>query len=236
MEDIRPILYSTPMVQSVLSGTKTQTRRIIKSRHESGMFGVETAKFEPDFAGYYHNRIVQEIDEDERSTGRTIFCPYGDIGTVLWVRETFCPIMPAMMSGDEIPDWHYYIYKATNELPLEYKWRPSIFMPKEACRIFLKVTDVRIERLQDISKIDCIAEGITQVDNSPMLYNNYLFNNKLAAWDGYGSITKTYGFSNPKDSYRSLWEKINGADSWANNNFVWVVSFERCNKPENFLN
>jgi hypothetical protein len=99
-------------------------------------------------------------------------------------------------------------------------------MPKEAARIWLQITDVKAERLQDISEEDAIAEGICCVDDSPVLYENYLFNKKKAMWPGFGNITKTYGFTNPYHSFRSLIEKINGAQSWDANPWVWAIKYK----------
>lgn len=105
-------------------------------------------------------------------------------------------------------------------------FKPSILMPKEAARIWLEVEEIRVERLQNISEEDAIAEGISQVDTTPALYNNYLNGLKTAMWPGYGSLTKTIGFTNPVDSFRSLFEKINGPVSWLRNPWIWVVKYK----------
>lgn len=157
-------------------------------------------------------------------------CPYGQPDDVLWVRENFA-VAGARTRYIADYDWT----DEEKRLGETAKWKPSIYMPKDACRIFLKVVSVRVERLQDISEADAKAEGICIVDNEPVLYNNYLHNTKNAMWPGYGSISKTYGFTNPKDSFHSLWESINGIESWAINPWVWVVEFEKIEKPENFL-
>lgn len=200
---IRPILFSTLMVQAILEGRKSMTRRIIKS--PTGLFGIGMAKYEPNANFYYHNREVIALDENECSV-KNILCPYGQSGDILWVRESF-----RYFGYDSSK---MVIYKAghnTINFEADHKesWKPSIHMPKAAARIFLKITDIRVERLQDMSREDCKKEGV-------LLGND---NGKFAGWH---------------DVFRDLWEKINGPDSWVSNPWVWVISFERCEKPENF--
>jgi hypothetical protein len=106
------------------------------------------------------------------------------------------------------------------------KWKPSIFMPKKKCRIFLEITDVRVERLQDISEEDAIAEGIKKTwindDIKQCRFKNYIN-------DGKGS-------KSPIDSFNSLWVSINGKDSWKANPWVWVYEFKVVEKPKDFPN
>jgi hypothetical protein len=100
------------------------------------------------------------------------------------------------------------------------KWKPSLFMPKAACRLWLKVTNVRVERLKDISEEDAIAEGVFDAfrgeDIAGNAYKNYL--DKKGGWDSVAD--------NAIHSYMTLWEKLNGLDSWDLNPFVWVYDFE----------
>jgi hypothetical protein len=119
-------------------------------------------------------------------------CPYGKPGDLLWVRETW---------GIEKRKEKRIVFKARmNDYPIQDdRWRPSIHMPKDAARIWLKLTEVRVERLQDITEKDAIAEGIE--DESPYFYN-------------------------PKYSFISLWESINGEGSFYQNPWVWVLTFE----------
>jgi len=191
---MKPILFSTPMVQAILDGRKTQTRRIIKGTAKEW---IETAT-NPDWmkTAYELSRIRN--------------------GDILWVRETFAEQHPAMTPGDDIPDWVNYIYKADNPEPdwRNGKWKPSIFMPREAARIFLEVTNVRAERLHDLDDNDAINEGIGAVKSGYEyhdIYQDYL-NDKNSL--------------NPIPSYKSLWEKINGKGSWDLNPWVWVYKFK----------
>jgi hypothetical protein len=137
-------------------------------------------------------------------------CPYGKIGDVLWVRETWFK-----MDGQ-------FIYKADVKYPKSLKWKPSIFMPREACRLRIEITDIRVERLHDISQEDAIKEGIECIEKAPVgdgnLYRYYLGRNI----DGV-----RFGVLNPIESFKSLWQSIN--DNWDKNPFVWVIEFKKIN-------
>ena len=144
---MKPILFSGEMVRAILDGRKTQTRRVIKPQPSAGV-----------------RRSVFVLSGLEDGHGRELRCPYGRPGDTLWVRETF-GVITQPLTGEKSA-----IYKATHkpEFPNEQlgfdgsKWRPSIFMPKWASRITLKVTAVRVERVQEISNDDAHAEGISK--------------------------------------------------------------------------
>ena len=204
----RPILFSAPMVRALLDGSKTQTRRVCKPA-ASLSFVVEVP--DPMERGQVYN-CSHFGDED----GAVQFAsPYGGIGDRLWVRETFAHIyrdnaVPAERRADDV------VYKAdgfTPDASVYGPWKPSIHMPRWASRIDLKVTCVRVERLQDISAADAIAEGLT-----PQV-------NDAGAW-GLADGSHYHG-NDPRLSYRSLWEAINGGGSWDANPFVWAVEFRR---------
>lgn len=142
-----PILFNTEMVRAILDGRKTCTRRIVK--HD-----VEVILNSP----YYkkHPEVA-----DKQIISKLCMPPYQP-GDILYVRETWCKY-----DNDHIIDGRKYAYKADASPISEearkkfgYRWRPSIHMPKEAARIWLKVTDVRVERLQDMDKMDAVKEGI----------------------------------------------------------------------------
>lgn len=185
----RPILFSTPMVQAILEGRKTQTRRVIKPQ--------------PVSIDFYEDRNVWYPEVSK--------CPY-NVGDVLWVRETFTEVQGIK-----------FLYKANSEHQA-MKWKPSIFMPKEACRIFLKVKLIRVERLQDISEEDAIAEGV-------VLISNLHGRNNYKRYD----MKDKFGTFNPIYSFLTLWEFINGRASWTSNPFVFVYEFEQIEKPLDFL-
>ena len=164
----RPILFSAPMVRAILAGTKMQTRRVVKPQPTEG--GLEWATAcGGDFAAWQDPLLLlDEHSEDGGPCQRQ--CPYGQPGDRLWVRESFCPIYPQ--------DPHYnsgrpieYDYRATYKhgdrlgdlIGAKKKWKPSIHMPRAASRITLEVTDVRVERLGDVSESDARAEGVQSV-------------------------------------------------------------------------
>ena len=212
--NIKPILFSTEMVQAILEGRKTQTRRIIKPQPKEGII---TTAF--DFKkGFYASKIKIEENPDRFEITK-LFKPKYQTGDILWVRESFAK-PPIYAFGVK------YIYKAGFNESI-CGWKPSIHMPKEAARIFLEVTNVRVERLKDISEEDAIAEGI---DKKGDLYFNY-FESKLL---GKG-LPKEYFYKEiSKVSFMSLWSKINGIDSWKANPWVWVYEFKVVEKPKDF--
>jgi hypothetical protein len=202
-----PILFSTPMVQAILENRKTQTRRAVKGR---ALEWLELGMFTPEFVA---------LDDNE-------LCPYGKVGDVLWVRETWAYLD---FLGPEEAD---YVYKASDngkewESNSEgFKWKPSIHMPRTACRLFLKIKSVRVERLQDITNDDAFSEGIEwkikfpEEDPNAKYYKDYGFNDRFAA----GTHFKA------KDSFKTLWQSINGPESWQANPWVWVIEFEKTEK------
>ena len=207
----RPILFSAPMVRAILSGSKSQTRRVVKPQPTEG--GLEWATAcGGDFAAWQDPLLLlDEHSEDGGPCQRK--CPYGRIGEKLWVRETWMDLLGTGIER-KTGDHGRYAYAADTP-PGSYgddqrkayglKWRPSIHMPRAASRITLEVTGVRVERLQDISEADALEEGITYND----LPNNGLDPRRARTW------------------YHRLWESINGPGSWEANPWVWVVEFKR---------
>lgn len=222
----RPILFSTDMVKAILEGRKTQTRRIIKPRNESGLFQVGIDKQTGKVVTIWACDGNEQWEYD-------MSCPYGDIGNTLWVRETWSlnPFFNETEVHDNedhdiISNDEPYLYKAKDK-PFEgHKWRPSIFMPRKAARIFLEVTGIRVERLQEINEEDAKAEGI-QADFweevKSTVYRDYMTDTK-----GYGNPEVDYPVTSfPIDSFKSLWQSINGEESWEENPFVWVIEFKK---------
>jgi hypothetical protein len=173
------------MVRAILEGRKTVTRRVCK----------------PPYGGHPGLRLP----------GR---CPYGARGDRLWVRETFCPVDDREHGG---PEWIDYRatprYSAAHPAgwendpgdPQALKWKPSIFMPRSACRIVLEIEDVRAERLHEITHDDARAEGIDV-----------------------GIVAAGDGWPNPTVAFARLWDSINGKRyPWASNPWVWRVQFRR---------
>lgn len=213
----RPILFSGPMVRALLSGTKTQTRRVVKPRHDRDI-GCELAP----------NELAGEVN-----SGSYRNAPWAP-GDRLWVRETFAGPLVSMEHWEavnhpsEIEKPEFCEYAADGGPAPEYmdaddnlrrRWTPSIHMPRWASRITLEVTGVRVERLQDISAADAIAEGIERLED--------FFG--CPCWKAYGEPEGSDLVlpDDPIGSYRSLWESINGLESWEGNPRVWVVEFRR---------
>ncbi|WP_288496955.1 hypothetical protein [uncultured Acinetobacter sp.] len=215
----RPILFNTTMVQAILEGSKTQTRRIVKSR-----IVIEQAEFElGNRPAVLHSEpsLQHYVDND---------CPYGQVGDFLWVRETF-----RLFDSDECPhsdfpcgcpSWGTPLYRASHDCFDGEKWTPSIHMPRSASRILLEIIHVRIERLNDISSEDAKAEGVEQFivqDNVPD-GDSWVRADRLM-WKGYKNKERAYR-ETAIESFKSLWQEINGSDSWAANPWVWVVEFK----------
>lgn len=201
----KPILFNTDMVQAIIKWRKTQTRRIVKGM---ALNCLEHDMYSPEF--------VASSDLD--------LCDFGKVGDILWVRETFQKHCTEMETTSDWAPISYketgqYVYKADGYmLPKDSlsfsKWRPNIHMPKDACRIFLKVKSVRVERLQDISEEDAIAEGIEAQPKDNRFYKNYI------------RIDLKWCDSSVR-SFETLWQSINGEQSWKDNPWVWVIEFER---------
>lgn len=199
----RPILFSTPMVKAIMTGAKTQTRRTIK---EAIVPGWEFVKLiESPASVVLRHKITRRI--------KTIDCPYGVPGDIIWVRETIAKCSDGT-----------FLYKANGCKPIPpNKWKPSIHMPKDAVRIWLRVVRVRTERLQDITSEDALYEGV--------YYHPRLDKLKDYCAVEYASVDIKHPFDDPADSFRSLWWSINGQASWNSNPWVWVVEFEKIEKP-----
>ncbi len=204
-----PILFSTLMVQALLAGRKTMTRRVIKPEGKNVAFDIS---MHTDGS----NKWPRNIDADERFIS-FIKCPFGKVGDVLWVRETFT-----------IQDKIYKFLADNLDWLGIVKWKPSIFMPKEACRLFLEITNIKVERLQDITSEDALSEGIEVGETVKCP----LSGNKLHTYKNY--VTQEFKWSSPIISFMTLWKKINGADSWNKNPWVWVIEFKQIEKPDNF--
>jgi hypothetical protein len=207
-----PILMSAPMVRSILDDRKTQTRRIVKPQPEVNEHGNLCGEWlKKPLDGLLLPKL-QDI---------VIHCPHGKIGDRLWVRENWRTsealdgVPPrCLASGTGI---HYEADESSNLISGKKminpgRLRPSIFMPRSASRITLEITNIRVERLQDISREDAIAEGVRTIED--------------AIKDGYAWC------DGPRRGYMIQWDIINGSGSWNLNPFVWVIEFRRMHTHE----
>ena len=195
---IKPILFNTEMVRAILDGRKTCTRRICKDANECTVPDMEF--YNADKRTYaVHNFADKEQMEQLSTAERT--CPICT-GDILYVRETW----------KEAPKGYYYYEDwQKDDIADVTKWKPSIHMPKEAARIWLKVTNVRLERLQEITEVQAQAEGCNS-----------------------GLLT---GACTARGQFEDLWNStVKKSDidryGWDANSYVWVIEFERCEKPK----
>lgn len=212
----RPILFKPDMVTAILEGRKTMTRRIVKPLAGAG-WRPETANGDTlrlgmitsphpkkDKFGLFMRREIHpgsgKYEHD------LVPCPYGAPGDVLWCREAFRNSRVDGLPGDAV---YQADHPGLKSPPRSYgrSWMPSIHMPRWASRLTLEITDVRVERLQDISEDDARAEGARL---------------ELAEVD---SVRLGAGASH-RSGFQNLWKSINGEESWTANPWVWVVEFQ----------
>ncbi len=205
--EMKPILFNTEMVRAILDGRKTVTRRVVPERLLDKYYDYDD----------WCNSVMPRDVPCTRTYERDFFmdrAPYQP-GNILYVRETWRPLNPKhpITEGHNVEYAEQWSpkYFENSKLPTccnAGKWRPSIHMPKEAARIFLRVTNVRVERLCSITDDSCFEEGI-----------------------------KNLPFSFPRLEFKELWDgtipkKNLDRYGWAANPWVWVYEFERCEKPE----
>ena len=198
---IKPILFNTEMVRAILAGRKTVTRRLPSKRIEDKWYEYD----EYVSAVMPHDVDIPCVRCNEKAFYEQ-YPPY-QIGDILYVRETWCRGTDIWNCERTSPEY-FYKEEFRDASAKDIKWRPSIHMPKEAARIWLKVTDVRVERLQDIT--DYVAEGVSPGTHSTAHMNYYDEHcDFIALWNS--TIKKQ-----DLDSY-----------GWDANPWVWVIEFER---------
>lgn len=230
-----PILFSTPMVEAILQGRKTQTRRALRVHPDDDAYYI---------MNYDCATGIVEIDYNQGDDNPRVKCPYGQVGEILYVREEHYRYghwepdntrkrKSGRQSWKFVADTEEFLFEQPSYFrkgrhhkdPYTPAWhkRAGVFMPKYACRIWLENTDIRVERLQDISEEDAIAEGIKSCDpicNIPQWFDYVNGPGHSTGW--------------PCGSFASLWQSINGIDSFDTNPWVWVITFKRISKPSNW--
>ncbi|EAQ1783269.1 ASCH domain-containing protein [Salmonella enterica] len=214
----RGMIFNGEMVRAILDGRKTQTRRVMKvqpepSKTREGDYWFPSKKLE------CMVHISDIVPGNSPIADCHLFfqehcCPFGAVGDRIWVRETWAE------AGAGAPDLKLYRANYPEHVPSHYenvpkaediRWTPSIHMPRVACRILLEITDVRVERLNDISQEDAQAEGM-----------------ELTGWRPTYSDPDSGGdYQTPYDNFAELWESIYGEGSWQTNPWVWVIEFKR---------
>jgi hypothetical protein len=203
------------MIRAILQGRKTMTRRVMNPQLDQWDFdstkGILFYEFSQNMSHHSIHACSAGVFSSERGAFEYLakrHCPYGVPGDRLWVRETWQPV-----TRDIAGFWVRYAADESEAVwaaPYEYsplydgKWKPSIFMPRWASRITLEITDIRVERVQDITPEDCVAEGIEGI-----------------AWQ--------MGLDSTKQAFKELWDSINGKRGygWKVNPWVWVVEFTK---------
>lgn len=223
----RPIIFSAPMVRALLSGSKTQTRRVFKqAKGLSLSVGIpDETPGVAELSWLYGDGPVYDVHESIKR----VPCPYGQPGDRLWVREAW----RTYASIDDIPPRGIapgagVQYEAggsnvagANRLHGIGKLRPGMFMPRWASRITLEITGVRVERLQEMEgqapyESDALAEGVNSIHHGDGCYYYSAFRDE----------PHPKNWCDPTDAFRELWESINGPRTWDENPWAWVIEFK----------
>lgn len=209
---MKPILFNTEMVRAILDGRKSCARRIVKPQQLVGLLPDKCKNGVPEeflkekklmFKPYCNMTDIELINTAYKA-------PY-QRGDILYVRETWCKGLERYIYRADYSDTEKF-YRDGKEI--EMKWHPSLHMPKDAARIFLRVTNVRVERLQDITVEDALAEGMDKyIRLNGELDENSIITSFIGIWNS--TIKKS-----DLDFY-----------GWDANPYVWVIEFERCEKP-----
>lgn len=223
MSRILPILFNTEMTKAILDGRKTVTRRLVKPRYKNDEYGYQVCTNKST-----GERWIEKTDDEGGGfdNPRYVISKY-QVGDILYVRETYRECCRNYIHNPIVHSKYCYkasidtaFYGCIEECGNICKWHPSLHMPKEAARIFLKVTDVRVERLQDITEEQARAEGCIDYHDKT----------------GNGKFDDVLEFDlTARDAFVDLWNSTLKKDSehtWAHNPWVWVIEFERCEKPD----
>lgn len=226
MSRVLSILFNTDMVRAIMDGRKTVTRRLVKVppyyphfyKLHDNTDGALSGTRDRLYAGFYKDEQIFFIDGEKHVDAVYYQAPYQP-GDILYVRETwYRGLNRILYKANYSENEKFY----ENGKEIQIKWHPSIHMPKEAARIWLKVKDVRVERLQECGKgwcLDIEKEGIVTPQNPILYINDDAFHDAL------------------REEFQKLWNStIKKSDldlyGWDTNPWVWVIEFERCEKPD----
>jgi hypothetical protein len=235
-----PIIFNGEMVRAILDGRKTQTRRIMKPQPKptpDDYYGKKGHQW----PSKKHQSMLHVEGELQNGYGNwnglaSDACPLGAVGEHLWVRETFC--IGKYEAEDKLPGYggeELYISQCLGDDDVIYKqhavdigcnileatWKPSIHMPRSACRIILQITNIRVERLQEINEQDASAEGMTFTD-----FGLNQFGNQQPGWLWRKSSSHEECLCSAKFAFANLWTSIYGGRAWSDNPWVWVIEFK----------
>jgi hypothetical protein len=209
-----PMLFDAESVRGILDGAKRQTRRLVKFDKMHTDFGepnpekawIDLSYMKPEFGNVPCLKVA--YGKEECVAGETVHrhFPKAEPGDTIWGKETFS-LEPKRYCGDKV------VYRADGK-PSYMSWKPSIFMPRKFSRLLLRVTEVRVQRVQDISTEDCIAEGIE-------------IHHSVDGCDFYREYGDPEAYCNEVGSFESRWEMVNGKGAWDRNEWVWCYTFER---------
>jgi hypothetical protein len=244
-------MFLPQMIQAILAGRKTMTRRIVKPQP------VEVVQWDINLPPTLYKLAKPPKDMPQATVKVPIKCPYGNAGDRLWVKEDFCCIPESdgglgfdLLYADgeqKKPDMNLALewerrnsherFKANKSPWITFRKHPQFFMPRWVSRLNPPIINIRVERIQDISEADAIAEGVeplftyeeihqdgkycSELDLDPMPFKNYLWQTKLDDGRQFSSCKTA------KESLKSLWTLINGAETWDRNVWVWVIEFEK---------
>lgn len=228
----RPILFSAPMVRAILEDRKTQTRRVVKPQP----FIAELSSGDLDGELVKRPHWCIDLEDDRKRSAWPVgeepywtHCRYGKTGELLWVREPRWKIPEPSLKQlcDGADTWpKRFAYVADGDDPETvrewgWKWLPPMFMPRSTARILLEITDVRVQRLQEINEEDAKAEGAEFFDGRPVNHHGWRHDPQL------GVVWSTAALS-----FQHLWGSINGPESWNANPWVWAITFKRIDAAE----
>lgn len=205
------------MVEAIIANRKTQTRRVVKITPQQSSIDIE-----------FLDNTLPRFQFKRGNKQWHIECPYGKLGDILWVRETWASL------GNKEVGIEYGFKAGASDDTLEavkfygLKWKPSIHMPKDACRIFLRIKSIRVERLKAITQEDSVAEGIEPIGDGWKSYETIQDGRHKGKPHPHASVPN----ASPHTSFMELWASINGRESIEANPWLWVIEFERITKQE----